>query len=231
MEFTKYIHCWFDSHVCVWYDHIRDGCTGCELVPVVQCREDAMPFTCVPWTAILLLLSTLPPKWRATSLTVMMVDTQLCTGQPKRASCPWWSTSWNPVDLMWRHLARLVFIVCCLSDGFCELSGHTCCMGTVDMDTCTWVVLTSLVCVLLTQLLLCTYVYTSWCGTLLVYMSVPSAPNVSPSLHVQSGIAPLLRVARKGHAKVAQFLLGNGSSVTEEDNVGWPKEYWLLVII
>ena len=25
----------------------------------------------------------------------------------------------------------------CLSDAFCDLSGHTCCMGTVDMDTCT----------------------------------------------------------------------------------------------
>ena len=33
-----------------------------------------------------------------------------------------------------------VGIVYCLSDVFCTLSGHTCCMGTVDMDTCTWVV-------------------------------------------------------------------------------------------
>ena len=101
---------------CVWYDHIRDGCTGCEPVPVVQCREDAIPFTCVLRAAILLLLSTLSPKWRATSLTLMMVDTQLCTGQPKRASCPWWSTSWDPVDLMWKQGIRLACIMCCLSE-------------------------------------------------------------------------------------------------------------------
>ena len=112
----------------------------CEPVPIVQCREDAMPFTCVPWKAILRLLSTLPPRWGAISLTLMMVDTQPCTGQPKRVSCQWWSTSWDPVDLMWRPLTRLAYIVCCLSDAFCGLSGHTCCMGTVDMDICTWVV-------------------------------------------------------------------------------------------
>ena len=28
-------------------------------------------------------------------------------------------------------------LVCCLSDAFCDLSGHTCCMDTVDMDICT----------------------------------------------------------------------------------------------
>ena len=54
-------------------------------------------------------------------------------------------------------------------------------------------------------------------------MSVPSATIVSPSLHVQWGSTPLLRAAREGHAEVARFLLGNGSSVTEQDNVGWPK--------
>ena len=51
-------------------------------------------------------------------------------------------------------------------------------------------------------------------------MSVPSATIVSPSLHVQSGTTPLLRAAQEGHAEVARFLLGNGSSVTEQDNVG-----------
>ena len=25
---------------------------------------------------------------------------------------------------------------CCLSDALCDLSGHTCCMGTVDTDIC-----------------------------------------------------------------------------------------------
>ena len=119
----------------------------CEPVPIVQCREDTMPFTCVPWVAILLLLSTLPQKWRATSLTLMMMDTQPCTGQPKRASCPWWSTSWDPVDLMWKQGTRLAYIVCCLCSAFCDLSGHTCCMGTVDMDSCTWVVQTFSFCV------------------------------------------------------------------------------------
>ena len=38
------------------------------------------------------------------------------------------------MDLMWRPLSRLAYIGCCLSDAFCDLSGHTCCMGTVDMD-------------------------------------------------------------------------------------------------
>ena len=66
--------------------------------------------------------------------------------------------------------------------------------------------------------------YTSWCGTLLVDMSVPSAGSiVSLSLRVQWGSTPLLRAAANGHAKVARFLMGSGSSVTEQDNVGWPK--------
>ena len=65
---------------------------------------------------------------------------------------------------------------------------------------------------------------TSWCGTLLVDMSVPSYSLVSPSLPMQSGITPLLMAAQEGHAEVAQFLLGNGSSVTEQDNVGWLKQ-------
>ena len=51
-------------------------------------------------------------------------------------------------------------------------------------------------------------------------MSVPSGSILFPSLHVQSGATPLLRTAQEGHAEVAQFLLGNGSSVTEQDNVG-----------
>ena len=54
-------------------------------------------------------------------------------------------------------------------------------------------------------------------------MSVPSGSILSPSLHVQSGNTPLLRAAQEGHAEVARFLLGNGSSVKEQDNVGWPK--------
>ena len=84
----------------------------------VQCREGAMPLTCVLVVAILGSLSTLSQRWRATSLTQNMMETQPCTGQPKRASCPWWSTSWDPVDLMWRQLTRLAYVVCCLSDAF-----------------------------------------------------------------------------------------------------------------
>ena len=64
---------------------------------------------------------------------------------------------------------------------------------------------------------------TSWCSSLLVDMPVPSYSLVSPSLHVQLGTTPLLMAAQEGHAEVARFLLGNGSSVTEQDNVGWPK--------
>ena len=104
----------------------------CEPVPIVQCREDSIPFICALLVAILPSLNTCPPKWRATSLTLMMLDTQPCTGQPKRVSCPWWSTLWDPVDLMWRQLTRLAYIVCCLSDAFCgqtlwthQLHGHS----------------------------------------------------------------------------------------------------------
>ena len=69
--------------------------------------------------------------------------------------------------------------------------------------------------------------FTSWCGTLLVDMSVPSGSTLSPSLHVQSGNTPLLRAAVNGHAEVALFLLRNGSSVMEQSNVGWPKRILL----
>ena len=51
-------------------------------------------------------------------------------------------------------------------------------------------------------------------------MSVSSGSILSPSIFVQLGTTPLLRAAQEGHAEVAQFLLGNGSSVTEQDNVG-----------
>ena len=64
----------------------------CEPVLIVQCRGDTMPLSCVLWAAILRLLSTLPPRWGATSLTLMTMATQPCTGQPERVSCPWWST-------------------------------------------------------------------------------------------------------------------------------------------
>ena len=61
----------------------------CEPVPFVQCREGSMPFSCVLRAAIFLLLSTLPPRWRATSLTLMMMATQPCTWQPILVICPW----------------------------------------------------------------------------------------------------------------------------------------------
>ena len=132
---------YFDDIFHIWCNYQHPIPTTNKCLPIVQCREDMMPFTSVPWVAILLLLSTLWPRWRATSLTLMMMDTQPCTGQPKRASCPWWSTLWDHMDLMWRPLTkRLACTVCCLSDTFCDRSGHTCCMGTVDMGTCTWVV-------------------------------------------------------------------------------------------
>ena len=121
--FTKIF--WWYLHIWCNYQHLIP--TTNKRVPIVQCREDKMPFTCVLLVAILLLLSTLRPRWRATSLTLMMMDTQPCTRQPKGASCPWWSTSWDHTDLMWRPLTkRLACIVCCLSDTFCDLSGHTC---------------------------------------------------------------------------------------------------------
>ena len=86
-------------------------CAQGEPVPIVQCRDDAMPFSCVLRVAIFLLLSTLPPRWRATSLTLMMTGIQPCTWQPILVSCPWWSTLWDPVDLTWRPLTRLAYIV------------------------------------------------------------------------------------------------------------------------
>ena len=67
------------------------------------------------------------------------------------------------------------------------------------------------------------HTYTSWCGTLLVDMSVPSDSIVSPSLDVQWGYTPLMRAAQKGHGGVSRFLLARRSSVQEQNNVGWPK--------
>ena len=67
--------------------------------------------------------------------------------------------------------------------------------------------------------------YISRCSTLLVdtvcSYAVLLDSAVSPSLHVQWGSTPLLRAAEKGHAQVARFLLENGSSVTEQNKVGW----------
>ena len=77
---------------------------------IAHFRMGAMPLMRVLLVAILPLLSTLPPRWRATSLTLMMTDTQPYTGQSKRVSCPWWSTSWDPVDLTWKQGTRLVHI-------------------------------------------------------------------------------------------------------------------------
>lgn len=74
--------------------------TVCLLLLFTIYREDSMPFSCVLWVAILLLLNTLPLRWRNTCLLLMMEGAQLCTGQPRRVSCPWWSTSSNLADLM-----------------------------------------------------------------------------------------------------------------------------------
>ena len=84
-----------------------------EPIHIVQCRMDLMPLMRVLSVAILLLRSTLPPSWRATSLTQMRVDAQPCTWQPILGSCPWWSTLWDPVDLTWMHGTRLVHICAC----------------------------------------------------------------------------------------------------------------------
>ena len=65
--------------------------------------------------------------------------------------------------------------------------------------------------------------YTSWCGSPLVVTSVPSGSIVSPSRYVQWGNTPLLRASLNGHAEVARLLLESGSSVQEQNNVGWPK--------
>ena len=54
-------------------------------------------------------------------------------------------------------------------------------------------------------------------------MSIPPEYIVFPSLHVQEGTTPLLRVAEKGHAEIVRSLLENGSDVEEQDNVGGPK--------
>ena len=85
----------------------------------------------------------------------------------------------------------------------------------------------------MTPLLLFAHVrtYTSWCGTLLVDILVPSDSIVSPSLHMQWGCTPLLRAAQEGHEGVARFLLEGGSSVQEQDNVGWAKGVFSSVII
>ena len=82
-----------------------------EFVHIVQSRMDSMLLMRILLAAILLLLSTLPPEWRATSLTLVTTDTQPCTGQPKWASCPWWSTLWDLVDLMWRPLTRFACVI------------------------------------------------------------------------------------------------------------------------
>ena len=97
----------------------------------VQCRMDSMPLILVLSAAILPLLSTFPSRWRATSLTLMMMDTQLCTGQPKRASCPWWSTLWDPVDLMWRPLTRLarMYVYSKLHAYACNSNASKDCLG------------------------------------------------------------------------------------------------------
>ena len=69
----------------------------------------------------------------------------------------------------------------------------------------------------------CLHKYTSYCGTLLVDMPAPPESIVLPSLHVQWGKTPLLRAAEKGYAEIVRFLLGNGSDVEEQDNVGGSK--------
>ena len=61
------------------------------------------------------------------------------------------------------------------------------------------------------------------CVTLLVDMPAPTESIVFPSLHVQEGTTPLLRATHKGHAEIVRFLLGNGSDVEEQNNVGGPK--------
>ena len=98
-------------------------------VPNVQCRMDSMPLILVLSAAILPLLSIFPSRWRATSLTQTMMGTQLCTGQPKRASCPWWSTSWDSVDLMWRQGTRLAHM--CVSNKLhaCSSNASKDCLG------------------------------------------------------------------------------------------------------
>ena len=65
--------------------------------------------------------------------------------------------------------------------------------------------------------------YTSWCGSSLVVTSVSSDSIVSPSRYVQWGNTPLLKASWNGHAEVTRFLLESGSSVLEQNNVGWPK--------
>ena len=65
--------------------------------------------------------------------------------------------------------------------------------------------------------------YTSWCDSPLVVTYVPSGSIVSPSRYVQRGVTPLLKASLNGHAEVARFLLESGSSVQEQNNVGWPK--------
>ena len=55
-------------------------------------------------------------------------------------------------------------------------------------------------------------------------LNAPESPiGIIPSslsLHVQEGTTPLLLAAQEGHGGVARFLLNNGSSAQEEDNVG-----------
>ena len=82
-------------------------------------------------------------------------------------------------------------------------------------------------CVLLMGLPFCNIVCTctpvNVVHTITIDMWVQSDSIVSPSLHVQWGNTPLLTTAQEGHAEIAHFLLENGSSVQEQNNVGWPK--------
>ena len=98
-QFPACMHRWFCHELVLLLNAGWVQCLSRMCCPVIHCREDEMPFTCVPLKAILPLLSTLPPKWRATSLTLMIMATQPYIGQPKRVSCQWWSTSWGPVAL------------------------------------------------------------------------------------------------------------------------------------
>ena len=72
----------------------------CVPVSVYVFSKGAMHFIAVLLVVILLLLTSSPPKWRTTFLLLMVLATQPCTGQPKKVSCPWWSTWSSLVDLI-----------------------------------------------------------------------------------------------------------------------------------
>jgi len=109
-QFPACMHRWFCHELVLLLNAGRVQCLWRMCCPILHFREDTMPFFCVLRAAILPLLSTLPPKWRATSLTLMMPDTQPYIGQPNRVSCQWWSTSWDPVVLTWQQGTRLVHV-------------------------------------------------------------------------------------------------------------------------